>query len=553
MTTLEGTPDGGYVTRIKSDIFDFTQFFSNVEVESFYGATPGNAGAIFRTENNIDAVIDIGGRGSFVHLDYGTPRMNDAGQLAYSTRIAAAPQASALFTDFSMWVDDRMLVREGDATDPSLGLSGSIWTRTTPIGIASDGRVTFYGDYTNDGEAIVNQGIFSVAADGTGWQTLLKSGDVLGVSGSVVPVSETASQDFISDLSNAAVSTDGTRYLSSVDVETGTTTPTSITELVVDGNAQVWDGTATLVKSFVTIPASVGGLPGESLGTASQIIDGFDQVDVNDSGSYIFGGFTNLDDDLIVLDGQIIHREGDELPRFGGEGGTVTLGSDAKTVAINNDGDYAFSIGGTGNSQLVLNGEVVMASGDLLATENTLGIINNVILSDRDENDQVIVRFLGRETGQSSFSTQLYELVLQLDASGLLGDYDLSGVLDIADVDLLVAAIIGGSTDPEFDLDGSNVADSGDLAEWVEVLFGSALGDSNLDGSVDLIDLSALASNFGGSGTYGQGDFNADGVVDLIDLSTLATSFGFSAAVPEPASAALLGLGLLGAGRRRSA
>ncbi|MEQ9454313.1 MAG: PEP-CTERM sorting domain-containing protein [Phycisphaeraceae bacterium] len=483
--------------------------------------------------------------------------MNDAGQLAYSTRIASAPQASALFTDFSMWVDDRLLVREGDATDPSLGLSGSVWTGTFPIGIASDGRVTFFGDYTNDGEAIVNQGIFSVAADGTGWQTLLKSGDLLGVSGSVVPVSETASQDFISSLGNAALSSSGQSYLSSVDVETSDSTPKTVIELTVNGNAQVWNDGSTLIKSFVDIPASAGGQPSENLGRFDVVttgeVSGFDQVDVNDSGSYIFGGFTVLDSDIIVLDGQIIHREGDELPRFGGEGGTVTLGSDAKTVAINNDGDYAFSIGGTGNSQLVLNGEVVMASGDLLATENTLGIINDVILSDRDENDQVIVRFLGRETGESSFSTQLYELVLQLDASGLLGDYDLSGVLDIADVDLLVAAIIGGSTDPEFDLDGSNVADSGDLAEWVEVLFGSALGDSNLDGSVDLIDLSALASNFGGAGTYGQGDFNADGVVDLIDLSTLASSFGFSATVPEPASAALLGLGLLGAGRRRSA
>ncbi|MEQ9454757.1 MAG: hypothetical protein RLN76_09235 [Phycisphaeraceae bacterium] len=127
---------------------------------------------------------------------------------------------------------------------------------------------------------------------------------------------------------------------------------------------------------------------------------------------------------------------------------------------------------------------------------------------------------------------------------GLLGDFDSSGDLTIADVDLLVAAILGGSVDSQFDLDGLNGVDSGDLAEWVEVLFGSALGDANLDFEVDLIDLSLLATNFDGPGGYGDGDFNADGFVDLIDLSLLATNFGFDGTpLPEPTGLALLGLG----------
>ncbi|WP_428388605.1 hypothetical protein [Mucisphaera sp.] len=76
-------------------------------------------------------------------------------------------------------------------------------------------------------------------------------------------------------------------------------------------------------------------------------------------------------------------------------------------------------------------------------------------------------------------------------------------------------------------------------------------GDANLDGVVDLVDLSILASGFNGGGTWTDGNFNGDGVVDLIDLSLLATNFGQEAGVlPEPASEALVGLGLL-AGRRR--
>jgi hypothetical protein len=80
-------------------------------------------------------------------------------------------------------------------------------------------------------------------------------------------------------------------------------------------------------------------------------------------------------------------------------------------------------------------------------------------------------------------------------------------------------------------------------------------GDANLDGLVDLIDLSTLASSFGASGSgiqWVNGDFNGDDAVDLVDLSLLATNFGSGASVPEPAGAAVLGLAVW-RGRRRSA
>jgi beta-glucanase (GH16 family) len=54
------------------------------------------------------------------------------------------------------------------------------------------------------------------------------------------------------------------------------------------------------------------------------------------------------------------------------------------------------------------------------------------------------------------------------------------------------------------------------------------LGDTNLDGKVDIADLGNLAGNFGkaSGATWAQGDFNGDGKVDIVDLSDLSGNFG---------------------------
>lgn len=51
-------------------------------------------------------------------------------------------------------------------------------------------------------------------------------------------------------------------------------------------------------------------------------------------------------------------------------------------------------------------------------------------------------------------------------------------------------------------------------------------GDVNGDGTVNIYDLSIMATNFGRSGTYAQGDLNSDGVVNIFDLSILASNWG---------------------------
>lgn len=134
---------------------------------------------------------------------------------------------------------------------------------------------------------------------------------------------------------------------------------------------------------------------------------------------------------------------------------------------------------------------------------------------------------------------------------GIAGDFDNSGVVDADDIDALVAAIVGGSTDDAYNVDGANGVDSGDLSYLVGDILGADFGDANLDGSVDLLDLSALASNFQSNAGWSGGNFNTDAVVDLLDLSILASNFGATSSVPEPASAVLATLALVAISGRR--
>ncbi|QDU70333.1 hypothetical protein [Mucisphaera calidilacus] len=168
-------------------------------------------------------------------------------------------------------------------------------------------------------------------------------------------------------------------------------------------------------------------------------------------------------------------------------------------------------------------------------------LVDRLFLGDRNR-----YALANKTSGKSANNTMFRNLENSLLAGEAIpGDLDCSGAIDAEDIDLLVNAIINGSAPGSYDLDDSGTVDADDLDFLITDILNTAVGDANLDQKVDLLDLSSLAANFHTSAGWAQGNFTLDPAVDLLDLSALASNFGFTSTIPEPASIAILNLGIL--------
>ena len=111
----------------------------------------------------------------------------------------------------------------------------------------------------------------------------------------------------------------------------------------------------------------------------------------------------------------------------------------------------------------------------------------------------------------------------------LLGDVNLDGHLDTADIDDMFAVIAADSNDLQYDLDQNGSVESADIDYLITTIFQTTLGDTDLDGDVDTGYMTRAIIGFNGAGGTGKGwadgDTNGDGDVDTGDLTTAIIRF----------------------------
>ena len=136
---------------------------------------------------------------------------------------------------------------------------------------------------------------------------------------------------------------------------------------------------------------------------------------------------------------------------------------------------------------------------------------------------------------------------------GEKGDFDHDDDLDIDDLNVLIRQINGDGS-IYVDLTEDGLVDGEDLNTWIKTLFRTWIGDANLDGefnSVDLIDaLAAGTYETDSDAIWSSGDFDGDARFNSGDLIIALADGGYEqgpraavAAVPEPPSAVFLVVG----------
>ncbi|MCA9172111.1 MAG: hypothetical protein KDB23_30805, partial [Planctomycetales bacterium] len=140
--------------------------------------------------------------------------------------------------------------------------------------------------------------------------------------------------------------------------------------------------------------------------------------------------------------------------------------------------------------------------------------------------------------------------------TGLPGDFNADGSIDLTDVNLLSRGMRGEILDGILDLNADGLFDMNDLTIWVHDLKQTWFGDANLDGQFTSADVVAVfqsgqyEDNIALNSTWADGDWNGDGDFTSRDFALAFQDGGYERgrrtvmAVPEPLGAVLLLAGL---------
>jgi hypothetical protein len=141
-----------------------------------------------------------------------------------------------------------------------------------------------------------------------------------------------------------------------------------------------------------------------------------------------------------------------------------------------------------------------------------------------------------------------------------LGDFNGSGQLDVSDIDLLARDIQTQANLAMFDVNRDGSVNGQDRRLWVDELAHTYVGDANLDGVFNNSDFVQIFQGgfyeTGQDAGWGSGDWDGDGRFTSGDFVMAFQDGGYekgprTALVPEPTGLLILGMALLGFGRRR--
>jgi hypothetical protein len=222
-----------------------------------------------------------------------------------------------------------------------------------------------------------------------------------------------------------------------------------------------------------------------------------------------------------VVIGNTITDSGVETFSFNGNGG-----SDNVTV---NSGSVLFPATQVFSNLTLANGtsaQLTSGANKVLVVSN-LSIGTGAVLDLTDED--AIVRL-----GSSSLINQLagngYNGGIWNGTSGIVSSTAAAVAADSSNLHKTALGVAPASATPlvgSFDgqtLNGSDV-----------VIRYTNTGDANLDGHVNTMDFTALASNFGGaSKIWSQGDFTFNTIVNALDFNHVSTNFGQALPAPTP-------------------
>jgi len=286
--------------------------------------------------------------------------------------------------------------------------------------------------------------------------------------------------------------------------------PISITSQSLQVNDAVSAGTGpfTLSSTAATLSAPVT--------AGSLTISSGDQVSINGPAITVFGSVSTA--------GQLTVAGGAQL-QIGGSlsgSGSISIGSAsgsasqaASTVSAQSFSLPSVTIGPSGALDLIENAIATASSTRSLsiAPGGRLDLANNLL-----------------DIGYSSGLDPIQIIHGYLTSGYANGTWNGWGIISSAAAGNPAAYGIGYADGNTF----SRNADS------IELRF-TLNGDANLDGTVNLADLTALARNFGKQGQWDTGDFNYDGSTDLSDFLILSREYGQSlASYPAPADANFL-------------